>query len=37
MRELLEKALQEDDDEIFRELEDDEEFAVPRTCPARSS
>jgi hypothetical protein len=31
MRELLEKAHQEDEDELFREVEDDEEFAAPRT------
>lgn len=30
MRELLEKAHQEDEDELFREVEDDEEFAAPR-------
>jgi hypothetical protein len=32
MRELLEKAHQEDEDELFREVEDDEEFAAPRKC-----
>ncbi|WWC62383.1 uncharacterized protein I303_104979 [Kwoniella dejecticola CBS 10117] len=30
MRELLEKAHQEDDDELFKEVEDDEEFAAPQ-------
>lgn len=30
MRELLEKAHQEDDDELFKEVEDDEEFVAPR-------
>ncbi|KAK6908383.1 hypothetical protein I203_102384 [Kwoniella mangroviensis CBS 8507] len=29
MRELLEKAHQEDDDELFKEVEDDEEFDAP--------
>ncbi|ODN95909.1 hypothetical protein L198_04528 [Cryptococcus wingfieldii CBS 7118] len=29
MRELLEKAHQEDDDELFQEVEDDEEFVAP--------
>ncbi|OWZ68802.1 hypothetical protein AYX14_05382 [Cryptococcus neoformans] len=29
MRELLEKAHQEDDDELFKEVEDDEEFVAP--------
>lgn len=32
MRELLEKAHQEDEDDLFREVEDDEEFAAPREC-----
>lgn len=30
MRELLEKAHQEDEDELFKEVEDDEEFVAPR-------
>ncbi|WVF69275.1 hypothetical protein IAT40_004051 [Kwoniella sp. CBS 6097] len=30
MRELLEKAHQEDEDELFAEVEDDEEFAAPQ-------
>jgi hypothetical protein len=30
MRELLEKAHQQDEDELFAEVEDDEEFAAPR-------
>ncbi|WVW84457.1 hypothetical protein I302_106491 [Kwoniella bestiolae CBS 10118] len=30
MRELLEKAHQEDDDELFKEVEDDEEFSAPQ-------
>ncbi|WWC70597.1 uncharacterized protein I206_104548 [Kwoniella pini CBS 10737] len=30
MRELLEKAHQDDDDEIFKEVEDDEEFSAPQ-------
>ncbi|WWC88868.1 uncharacterized protein L201_003783 [Kwoniella dendrophila CBS 6074] len=30
MRELLEKAHQEDDDDIFKEVEDDEEFSAPQ-------
>lgn len=30
MRELLEKAHQEDEDELFKEVEDDEEFTAPR-------
>lgn len=30
MRELLEKAHQEDEDELFKEVEDDEEFEAPR-------
>jgi hypothetical protein len=29
MRELLEKAHQQDDDDLFKEEEGDEEFAVP--------
>lgn len=33
MRELLEKAHQEDDDELFKEVEDDEEFVAPRKLP----
>lgn len=33
MRELLEKAHQEDDDELFKEVEDDEEFIAPRKLP----
>lgn len=39
MRELLEKAHQEDDDELFKEVEDDEEFVAPREFPffSRSS
>jgi hypothetical protein len=30
MRELLEKAHQQDEDELFAEVEDDEEFVAPR-------
>ena len=33
MRELLEKAHQQDDEELFKE-EEDEEFAAPRECIA---
>jgi hypothetical protein len=29
MRELLEKAHQQDDDDLFKEEENDEEFAAP--------
>lgn len=34
MRELLEKAHQEDEDELFKEVEDDEEFVAPRELSA---
>ena len=30
MRELLEKAHQQDDDDLFKEEEGDDEFAAPR-------
>lgn len=30
MRELLQKAQQEDEDELFKEVEDDEDFTAPR-------
>jgi hypothetical protein len=30
MRELLEKAHQQDDDELFKEEEGDDEFSAPR-------
>jgi vacuolar protein sorting-associated protein 72 len=30
MRELLMKAQQEDEEELFKEVEDDEDFSAPR-------
>jgi hypothetical protein len=33
MRELLEKAHQQDDDDLFKEEEGDDEFAAPRKLP----
>lgn len=33
MRDLLDKAHQQDEEELFAEVEDDEEFAAPRTDP----
>jgi hypothetical protein len=33
MRELLEKAHQQDDDDLFKEEEGDDEFSAPRQLP----
>jgi hypothetical protein len=33
MRELLEKAHQQDDDDLFKEEEGDDEFSAPRKLP----